>query len=116
MKTAQVLITRNKVHDGLGGKWMAGQTTPPLPYENAAKIVSAGAGQFVDGHDPKEAEAVVAEVKQRTQAETAATRMKTFDELPKTIRELAREHGNEVVERYHAGENAYALKREYSNE
>lgn len=112
-KTAQVIITANKVHDGLGGKYMAGETTPAIPYENAAKIVAAGKGQFVDGSGTQTAEAVAAEVKQRTQAETAQFRMKTFDELPKTIRELAQEHGNEVVERYLAGEKAYDIKRDY---
>lgn len=112
-KTAQVIITANKVHDGLGGKYMVGDETPPLPYENAAKIVAAGKGQFIDGVDTATAVEIAAEAKQRTQAETALARMKTFDELPKTIRALSREHGNEVIERYLAGEKAYALKREY---
>ena len=116
MKTTQVLITANKVHDGLGGRYMAGETTPPLPYENAAAIVASGMGQFLEGETQDEAKTVVEEAKQRTQAETAAVRMKSFDDLPKTIRELAKEHGNEVIERYYAGENAYALKREYGDE
>ena len=114
-KTAQVIITRNKVHDGLGGKYMAGETTPAIPYENAAQIVAAGFGEFVNETDVSGAEDVARTAKRRSQAEAAKTRMNIYDDLPKTIRDLAREHGNEVIERYLAGEKAYDLKRAYEN-
>lgn len=114
MRTARVIITKPKTHDGLGGKYGVGDTTPPLPYANAAKIVSAGRGQFVDAADSADAEKVVETAKRRGRKRTAATRMELYDDLPPEIRALAQEHGNEVVELFLSGESAEAIREAYN--
>lgn len=113
MRTAQVIITTPKTHDGLGNKYGAGETTPPLPYENAAKIVEAGRGEFLKPSDKNQSEQVVTKAKRRGRKRTAEVRMDAYDTLPAELRALAQEHGNEILDLYQSGETVEAILEAY---
>ncbi len=118
-KTKRVTITVKNVHDGMGGKHLRGQT-PELPVDLADFLISRGQAAPVDGDSYAEAkkhgQQVADEARLVATKEKAEGRMKQFGRLPNIIRDLAREHGDEVVEMYRSGKGAEEIAAEFEDD
>lgn len=118
-KTKRVTILVKNVHDGMGGKHYLGEV-PELPVDLADFLISRGQAAPVDGDRYAEAKAhgeqVADEARLVVQKKRAEGRMKKFGRLPNSIRELAREHGDGVVEMYRDGSTEEEIKAEFESD
>lgn len=105
--TKPVRITAEEVHDGLGGVHKRGDVVE-FERELADLIVSKGMGVVLGDGDYR---AEIARADDMAKARDAANRaadlkaqaerrMRVYDELPSAVREMAQEHGDEVVDEF----------------
>ena len=104
MKSVRITLAgtgRVDLHDGIGGVHLDGHMVE-LPDEIADAFVAAKLAVFLDGSSAIEAGKLA---KERAEAHAVAEQkrraeqmMHLHDNLPKEVRELAAEHGDDVVE------------------
>lgn len=115
-ETVAIRITRDGVHDGLGGVWAAGQVAH-LPREIADVFIAKDCGAPADGADIRKAKADAAATLAKVEASTAKAgaqaRLRSYDDAPKIIRDLAKEFGDEIVSRWELGEDEDDILKDY---
>ena len=105
------------VHDGLGGKHYVGDVVE-LPQEVADAFIAKGFAVFADVGDfaaaKERAEALDADRRQAMNKAAATARQRGFDDAPPEIRALAREHGDDVIALWEAGESVEEIIKAYA--
>ena len=104
------------VHDGLGGVWLVGQIAR-LPADVGNILIALGNAVPADGSDIKEAkakaQATLSEAQAAAQAAGAKSRQRTYDDAPPELRAVAREFGDEPIERWLHGEPVEDILKDY---
>lgn len=114
--TVALRITKDGVHDGLGGVWSLGQIAR-LPKEVADIFIAKNCGVPADDASIVEAKKKAAETLSKVEASSAKAgaqaRLRSYDDAPKSIRDLAKEFGDEVVARWEQGDSEEDILGDY---
>lgn len=104
------------VHDGLGGVWKVGQLAR-LPNDVANVFIDRKLAVPADGASVIEAKKAAVEAVAKIEAAAAKagaqSRQRSYDDAPKSIRDLVKEFGDEVISRWEMGEDEADILKDY---
>lgn len=104
------------VHDGIGGIWKVGQLAR-LPNDVANVFIDRKLAVPADGASVIEAKKAAAEAVAKMETAQAAagarSRLRSYDDAPKSIRDLVKEFGDEVISRWEMGEDEADILKDY---
>lgn len=116
--TTLIRVTKSGVHDGLGNVWQSGDIAP-LPKDIAALFIAKELGVPADDASLIEAKKKAAETLEAQRLAGikggAAARQRSYDSAPQAIRDLAKEHGDEILSRWEMGEEAADILKDYTS-